>query len=183
MWCIVTVMAPTNGVLCPHSLAVWLCCSSLNQEVRPVSPPLDSGLASWLALADRMQQKWHCATSETRSSEVLKISFSTSWSSQRPCGETSPTSSPNKVPGCEWGYLWLQPQYLHQRSDLERPAETWETIPCCFKPLKFRDICYAQEITNITRILNGGRMESFPIKIDLIPKNKWDISSLSGRVR
>ena len=50
-------MAATN------SKHAYTCSHSSHQGVCSISPPLESGLALWLAFTSRMRRKWHCARS------------------------------------------------------------------------------------------------------------------------
>lgn len=54
----------------PCHCVIWLCSFS-HQEVKSISLPLESGLALWLALANKKWQECHCVSSESGPLEIL----------------------------------------------------------------------------------------------------------------
>lgn len=156
----------------------WLCRSSHKKWCVSISPPLQSGLLCWLALVNRIQQKWGCAGSNPWCRK--------SW--MPPLALLDPTIKNNPRLACHrvksmWRRAILQPidPWAWERSQpnqsclddtwmtadayisqlrlvepLSWPEDSWAMInACCFKLLSLRMVCYRTIVNILSQYLHS----------------------------
>lgn len=98
-------------------------CSSYYQKGESVSLPLDSGLALWLALANKTLWKWHCLTS--KQVYEMPCTFHSSLLDLRRPNEEGWTSYGERPPKEEPRLPSQQPQptmkYMHEAIQISQP--------------------------------------------------------------